>query len=93
MYTGCRRPIECLELQVIFRKRATNSRALLRKITYEDKASSASSPPCIISCELSLIGWEIIVWDIIIKFAVYMCTLKGDVFPIGKEIIVKLISH
>jgi len=32
--TGWRRPIGYLELQVIFRKRATISRALLRKITY-----------------------------------------------------------
>ena len=29
-----------------FRKRATCYRALLRKITYKDKASYASSPPC-----------------------------------------------
>jgi len=45
-YTGWRRPIGCLELQVIFRKRATNYRALLRKMTYEDKASHDSTPPC-----------------------------------------------
>jgi len=44
--TGWRRPIGCLKLQVIFRKRATNYRALLRKITYKDKASYGSSPPC-----------------------------------------------
>jgi len=31
---------------VIFRKTATNYRALLRKMTYEDKATWASSPPC-----------------------------------------------
>ena len=31
--TGWRRSIGCLKLQVIFRKRATNSRALLRKMT------------------------------------------------------------
>jgi len=31
--TGWRRPIGCLKLQVIFRKRATNYRALLRKMT------------------------------------------------------------
>ena len=31
--TGWRRPIECLKLQVSFRKRATKYRALLRKIT------------------------------------------------------------
>jgi len=44
--TGWRRPIGCLELQVIFRKRATDYRALLRKMTSKDKASYASSPPC-----------------------------------------------
>ena len=51
MYTGWRRPIGCLELQVIFCKRATNYRALLRKMTYEDKASYASTPPCTINWE------------------------------------------
>ena len=44
--TGWRRPIGCLKLQVNFRKRATNYRALLRKMTYKDKASYGSSPPC-----------------------------------------------
>jgi len=36
-----------LELQEIFRTRATNYRTLLRKITYKDKASYTSSPPSI----------------------------------------------
>jgi len=36
--TGWRRLLGCLKLQVIFRKRATNYRALLRRMTYEDKA-------------------------------------------------------
>ena len=35
------------KLQVIFCKRATNYRALLRKMTYEEMASYESSPPCI----------------------------------------------
>jgi len=48
--TGWRRLRGCLELQVIFRKRATNYRALLRKMTYEDKASYDSTPPCMIIC-------------------------------------------
>jgi len=43
--TGWRRPIGCLKLQVIFRKRATNYRALLREMTYTDKASCGSEPP------------------------------------------------
>jgi len=46
VHTGWRRLIGCLKLQVIFRKKATNYRALLRKMTYEDKASYGSSPPC-----------------------------------------------
>jgi len=44
--TGRRRYIGCLNLQVIFRNRSTNSRALLRKMTYKDKASYGSSPTC-----------------------------------------------
>ena len=43
---GWRRPIECLKLQIIFRRRATNYRALLRKMTYKDKARYDSTPPC-----------------------------------------------
>jgi len=43
VYTG---PIGCLKLWVSFRKRATNYRALLREMTYKDKASYESSLPC-----------------------------------------------
>jgi len=39
----------CTKVQVIFRKTATNSRALLRKTTSEAKASYGSSPPCTLS--------------------------------------------
>ena len=34
------------KLQIIFHKRATKYRALLRKMTYKDKGSYESSPPC-----------------------------------------------
>jgi len=45
--TGWRRPIGCLNLQVNNNfKRATNYRALLRKISWKDKASYGSLPPC-----------------------------------------------
>jgi len=44
--TGWRRPIGCLKLQVIFCERATNYGALLRKMTYKDKASYDLMPPC-----------------------------------------------
>ena len=46
-HTGWQRPIECLQLQVIIRKRATNCRALLWKMTYKDKASYDFTPPFI----------------------------------------------
>jgi len=37
--TGWRRPIGCLELQVIFRKRATDYSALLQEMTYENNGT------------------------------------------------------
>jgi len=44
---GWRRLIGSPELQIIFHKRATKYRSLLRKMTYTDKGSYESSPPCI----------------------------------------------
>jgi len=44
--TGWRRLIGSPKLQIIFHKRATKYRALLRKITYKDKGSYESLPPC-----------------------------------------------
>jgi len=44
--TGWRRTTGCLKVHVNFRKRATNYRALLQKMTSKDKASFGSSPPC-----------------------------------------------
>ena len=46
--TQWQRCIGYLKLQVSFCKRATNFRALLRKMIYIDKASYAPSPPCTI---------------------------------------------
>jgi len=44
--TGWRRLIGSPKLQIIFHKRATKYKSLLRKITYKDKGSYESSPPC-----------------------------------------------
>ena len=44
--TGWRRPLGFLISWITFRKLATNYRALLRKMTYKDKASYDSTPPC-----------------------------------------------
>jgi len=44
--TGWRRLIGFPKLQIIFHKRATKYRSLLRKMTYKDKGSYESSPPC-----------------------------------------------
>jgi len=52
--TGWRRPIGCLELQVISRKRATNYRALLRKMTCKEKASNGSPPPFSVGFKFSI---------------------------------------
>ena len=43
--TGWRRLIGSTKLQIIFHKRATEYRSLLRKMTYKDKGSYESSPP------------------------------------------------
>jgi len=44
--TGWQICIECLEMQVSFRKRAANNRSLLQQTPCKDKACCASSPPC-----------------------------------------------
>ena len=44
--TGRRRLMGSPKLQIIFHKRATKYRSLLRKMTCKDKGSYASSPPC-----------------------------------------------
>ena len=46
IHTGWRKPIRCLKLHIIFCKRATNYRALLRKKTYKDMAFYDSTQPC-----------------------------------------------
>ena len=45
--TGWRRLGGSPKLQIIFHKRATRYRALLLKMTYKDKGSYESWPPCI----------------------------------------------
>jgi len=44
--TGWRRLIGSPKLQIIFHKRATKYRSFLRKMTYKDKGSYDSTPPC-----------------------------------------------
>jgi len=44
---GWRRLIGSPKLQIIFHKRATKCRSLLQKMTYKDKVSYESSPPCV----------------------------------------------
>jgi len=47
LVTAWRRLIGSPKLQIIFHKGATKYRALLRRMTYRDKGSYESSPPCI----------------------------------------------
>ena len=64
--TRWRRLTGCLKLQVNFWKRATNYRALLRKMTYKDKASYGSLPPiydclmCVFLCDMT--HWSRLTW-------------------------------
>jgi len=51
-------PTGGLKLHVIFRKRATNCKALLRKIIYKDKASYGSWPPWIYVHTKTSTGWR-----------------------------------
>ena len=53
--TGWRRLIGSPKLQIIFHKRAKKYRAVLRKMTYKDKGSYVSSPPCITDTQLATI--------------------------------------
>jgi len=59
---GWRRLIGSPKLQIIFHKRATKYRALLRKMTYTDKGSYESSPLCIFSLVREKIS-ALHVWD------------------------------
>ena len=62
-HTGWRRLIGSPKLQIIFHKRATKCRSLLRKMTYKDKGSYESSPPC--TC----------VWEDLLT-CVYVCVTR-----------------
>jgi len=57
-HTGCQRCIWCLKLQVSFRKRATNHKALLRKMTYKDICDTHlrtdTIGPVMCQCDMSL---------------------------------------
>ena len=46
--------------EVIFRKRATNHRALLRKNTYKSKASYGSSPHCNVWRGANALRYEVV---------------------------------
>ena len=45
-YIGWRRLIGSPKLQINFHKRVTKYRSLLQKMTYKDKGSYGSLPPC-----------------------------------------------
>ena len=47
LVTGWPRLIGSPTLQIIFHKKAMKYRSLLRNMTYKDKASYDSTPPCI----------------------------------------------
>jgi len=56
--TGWRRLIGSPKLQIIFHKRATEYTSLLQKMTYKDKGSYESSPPCICILKRVVSNWK-----------------------------------
>ena len=74
--TGWRRLIGSPKLQIIFHKRATKYRSLLRKMTYKDKGSYESSPPCtqkydVMSCVLNVYVNMNILYMSICQYSIY----------------------
>ena len=57
LITGWRRLIRSPKLHIIFHKRAAEYRALLLKMTYEDKGSYESSPPCTFATWMTWMAW------------------------------------
>ena len=75
MDTGWRRFIGSPKLQIIFHKRATKYRSLLRKMPYKDKGSYESSLPCThIGCLVD-----------IMKTHIYEYTLYGNTYMSTKH--------
>ena len=66
--TGWQRPIGCLTSCITFRQLATNYRALLRKMTYENKASYEALPPCRTNEDI----YEYYLWSTVIKCASFL---------------------
>jgi len=58
-HTGWPRLIGSPKLQIIFHKKATKYRPLLRKMTYKDKGSYESSPPC-----NWMHMWRVCIWNV-----------------------------
>ena len=72
--TAWQKPIRCLNLQVIFRKRASNYSALLRKMTSKDKAFCGSWPLCMhISHTCYAYIWHIILTYSLIYMSLSIC--------------------
>ena len=68
--TGWQRPIGSPKLQIIFHKRATKYRSLLRKMTYKDKGSYESSPPCIVKSR------DFVIRDMTHPYVTWLLTLR-----------------
>jgi len=78
--TGWRRLIGSPKLQIIFHKRATQYRSLLRKMTYKDKGSYESSPPC------RLLKWwgDYFLLHVIVYLSITANPTWGDIFESSK---------
>ena len=94
MRTEWRRRIGCLKLQVIFRKRATNYRALLWKMTYKDKASYDFTAPRIDSRRQVLLNVRQIRWTSTIRCTTLLLYYFTSAQPIALGVsLLEFLSH
>jgi len=77
--TGWRRLIRCLKLQVIYRKRATDYRALLRKMTHEDRHPMTLRHP--LSCHTHECVMSHVWMSMFLCVWIYMCMALWVIFP------------
>jgi len=73
---GWRRLIGSPKLQIIFHKRATKYWSLVRKMTYKDKGSYESSPPCTLANACRLMKC-IHTFSETLYTHTWMCTIRG----------------
>jgi len=83
-HTGWPRLIGSPKLQIIFHKRATKCRSLLRKTTHKDKGSYESSPPCMRHSYVIICIIRMCVSFVYTYTYIYICTYTHIIICISR---------